>query len=203
MRADELDRQLRKAYLDNSLHETSRDYLGMSGAGECPRSWYWRTVDPIRDERMTWYAFTGYMHEFRLLELLGVKQVRRSLVADFDNRYRGHTDHELPDGTLLEFKSVSWERYLKLFADGKGDWKNRSQCQAYMRHGIFPHAVLIYVARDIPWYAFDFSSPKPFFTIDVWRHEGWMDELDEKAKMVLACIDKGEPPECTCRYCKR
>jgi len=202
MNAAELRAKLLAVYEGSSLYQTNRDYLGMSGVGECPRAWYWRTVEPVPCRWEIWCAWTGYMHEARILELFEAGPMRREVVAEFDKRYRGHTDHEISDGTLIEIKSVSWAKYLRLF-QARGDKRNRAQCQAYMRHGKFPHAILIYVARDIPWEAFSGDVPLPFFTVDVWRDEAWMDELDNKARRLLACIDSQTPPPCTCGRCRR
>jgi len=124
----------------------------------------------------------------------------KELVADFDERYRGHTDYELPDGTLVEIKSTRWDKFVEIVhVKPRGNFRHIAQVQAYMRHGNYSHAILIYVARDMPHRDWEF----PFWCVDVPRDERLMDELDEKAKMILAAIDKGQPPDCTCRYCRR
>ena len=201
MNASELHATLMERYRANSLYETDRHYLGMSGAGECPRKWYWRTVAPIASDAATWFAWAGYTWEARVLELLGVEQQSREIVASFDGHYRGHTDHEMPDGTLVEIKSVSWERYTKLVANQEPTLRNVMQCIAYMRHGGFPHAVLVYVARDIPPSAFSTEIPLPFVEFDVFNNTAMADVLDYKAKIVLTAMDRGEPPACSCGYC--
>ena len=144
------------------------------------------------------------MHEAEIMKLLGGSKRVHELVAPWDKRFRGHTDHELEDGTLLEIKSVTWKLFARMQTNQKPRWKDRSQVQAYMRYGGFPHGILLYVPRDIPPWVWDGkdSTVKPFWCVGVKRNEKWMDELDERARRVLECMDRGEPPACECGHCK-
>lgn len=191
-----------------------RDYVGMSAIGGCPRQSYFRFMDPEPpDDRMNWYAWVGYTFEYAIVDLLkgaGFKfhpdVEQHDLVANFDPRYRGHIDHLLADKTLIEIKSVYWDKYLRLREQGRPEALHYDQCQAYMRHGKFPRAIIIYTPRDIPHREWDDSHRGnflSFWTYDIFRNERRMDELDQKAKAILAAIDCREPPECTCRYCRR
>jgi hypothetical protein len=212
MLAKELKQQLVESFRTHSRHDRFRNYLGMSGIGGCPRQLYFQTIEPIEaDDRLKWYGWTGYLHEAGLKDLLGAHEeavatllggsspVGRELIADFDERYRGHTDYELSDGTLVEIKSTRWDKWIEIKAIKGANPRHIAQVQAYMRHGDYPHAILIYVARDMPHRDWEF----PFWCVDVPRDEWLMNELDEKAKMILAAIDSGRPPDCTCKYCRR
>lgn len=211
MKANEIQEILMGNFRRLSGHEF-RDYLGMSGIGRCPREQYFKVVDlqPAAD-RLTWYGMVGYALEAKVVERLqvdgydDVAQVRRELIAEFDGRYRGHTDHEMPDGTLVEVKTISWRGYLKIWYAGKGKRDHVAQCQAYMRHGGFPHCVLIYTPRDVPHGEWEQAPaiPLPFLTLDVTPDPQAQDRLDEQAKHILSAIDAGKPPRCLCGYCKR
>lgn len=204
MRAAELQEMLTDRFRANSLHRLDRRYLGMSGVGLCVRDWYWSAVDPRPADILTWFAWTGYMHEAAILKFLGGGKFHEmELVAPWDERFQGHIDHQLDDGTLVEIKSVSWKRFVKMQERKKPRWKDRAQAQTYMRYGGFPHAILVYVPRDIPPWAWGEGRQLPFWCVGVKKSERWADELDAKARRVLACMDRGEPPVCECGRCKR
>ena len=210
MNASQVQSLLMTNYRQKSQYAPRRDYLGMSGVGGCPREWYFRAVGDtestqMEKDRMAWYSMVGYALEDAVVKRLGGFQARRSLVADFDSRYKGHTDHELRDGTLIEVKTVYWEKFLTLQDSGVGAEQNVAQCQAYMRHGDFPHAVLVYTPRDIPHNAWTqaYRNSLPFWCADVPRDEAIADRLDGKAKRVLAAMNANVPPMCTCGYCKK
>ena len=199
-----------------------RTYLGMSNAGLCPRAWYWRTTGPrAYDVRMAFYGLVGYALEAAIVRHLGAEvvpakstddgfpiygemliRVNKELTASFDDRYKGHIDHELADGTLVECKSVTWAKFLKL-----QDWKTAAdnhipQVQAYMRHGEYEHAVIIYVPRDIDYNEYRTARQFPFYVVDV-KKDNWLGaRLEVKARKVLAAMDAKEPPQCTCKRCK-
>ena len=216
MQARDLNRSL-AAWMRDPARDKNyeyRNYLGMSGIGNCPRQQYFRYLDPEpADDRMLWYAWAGYTYEAAILDLMvgaGIEfhpdTGQHELIAKYDPRLRGHIDHLLKDRTLIEIKSVYWDKYLRIREQGRPEHSHFDQVQMYLNHGEFPRAVIIYTPRNIPhdeWekrHRGDFLS---FWTYDVYRDEPRMQALDEKAKMILAAIDRGEPPECTCRYCRR
>jgi hypothetical protein len=187
-----------------------RQYLGMSGIGRCQRELYFSLLDshsgqaPSQDDRMQFYNMTGYALEAAVIQRLGVEQVTSEIVAEFDPRFMGHTDHEFADGDLVEIKSMNWKRFSHALATHQPYDPHVCQCQAYMRHGGFPHAVLIYVPRDIPhneWEHTDFELP--FLTFDVFTDRTMQNALDDKARKILRAFDSGIAPRCTCRWCKR
>jgi len=211
MNAKYLKQKLVQGFKETNPHQDYRGYVGMSGIGGCPLDLYRRATATIpRDERLMWYGWTGYLHESAIKNLLGAHRaailtflggavpVGRELIADFDSRYRGHTDHELPDGTLIEIKSTNWRRYQQVQARGP-DPRHVAQVQAYMRHGGYPHAIIIYVARDIFHQEWD---GLPFWCCDVPPDAAIMDILDDRAKAILASIDANTTPACSCGYCR-
>ena len=207
MKADEIALMMHQNYLTDNNAEV-RNYLGMSGIGGCPREQYMRMVNPQPpDERLIWYGFVGYAFEDIVCRWLGGEQDRRTLVANFDSRYRGHTDYSIGN-TLVEIKSVSWTKYCRIWSKREPVQYNVDQCQAYMEHGGFEHCVLIYAPRDIPHREWDnrarFHPPLPFWCVDVFSDENRQRYLDSKAMLILCAVDGHDvPPSCTCGWCKR
>ncbi len=161
--------------------ELPRKYLGMSSIGQCPREQYWNYVNrEPRQPRMAWYSMVGEALETAIVERLGAEQVRRDVVAEFDDWFRGHTDHEMGN-TLIEIKTASFSKYSRLFRSGEPFQPNVDQCQMYMRHGKFDHAVLIYTPRDIAhkrWEENPDIPPLPFWVLDVPPDKLRQDYLD-------------------------
>ena len=215
MRAKALEAKLRME-AGAGLHEY-RNYLGMSGIGGCPREQYFRMTDPEpSDQRLQWYGWTGYLHEAGVkcllgrerdgvLTFLGARGLGRELVADFDGRYRGHVDVELSDGTLVEVKTTGWRKLLQQIKKERAKPRHYDQVQAYLKHGPYARAVVVYVARDIPHMSFYKQGGwlPPFWCVDVEPWPARQEMLDQKAKAILKAVDGGKPPDCACRWCKR
>jgi hypothetical protein len=194
-----------KGQLVNSLREKSgleqhRPYLGMSQISQCPRKLYNEFLNGRRppNDQQHWYCWTGYLHEAAIMSLLGIEPHHAEVAAKFDDRFRGHVDHA-GDGKVLEVKSVTWDRFNRIRDDGRPLREHNEQVQCYLRHGGWKLAVLIYIARDVPHREFD--GP-PFWTFDVLPDPALADKLDEKARGILAAIDRREMPPCECGYCR-
>ena len=186
-----------KAVLNGTLDDfEERDYLGMSAISQCPRRLYNNMVNgrqypSIRTARL---FHEGLLHEhdviMRLLKKgVAVTNLGRELIAPFDGRFRGHIDGEL-DGDLLEIKSVNDERFAMVMDDGPFD-EHCDQVQLYMRYGGYARAMIVYKCRNDG---------------DIWTEEVARDDqrgaiLEEKAKGILAMLDRSEPPRCTCGHC--
>lgn len=174
-----------------------RKYLGMSQIGRCPvviyRNWFTGVDGSNFFHRM---AYTGYMHELDVLTRLreiGVARLdRREMVADFDDRFRGHIDGVTEWGDLLEIKSVSAHKYEMVCYHNRALHEHNDQVQMYMLYGGFRYAWFIYVNRE----SFEHKVIRVPFFRDVAA------KLVEKAKRVLAAIDSGVEPECECGRCQ-
>lgn len=186
--------QLRK----RSRLDAHRAYLGMSQIGRCQAQIY-RTMTLGSDtgdfnHRM---AYTGYMHEWDVLTRLremGLAQLdRRELVADFDERLRGHVDGVTTWGDLLEIKSTSAHKFEMVVYHNRAMHEHNDQAQLYMLYGGWRDTYFVYVNRET------FEHKVMRVSFDQERAA----LLVEKAKRVLAAVDAGEPPACECGRCDR
>lgn len=219
MNARDLKTQLSQALLENSGLEQKRPYLGMSQIGRCPRQLYrmmmeGRSAVEMSDQRH-WYCWTGCLHEAAIADLVvrahyslyllggGLDRRQVEIVAEFDERYRGHVDYEWIDNDgaiyLLEIKSVSWRKFGHIIQARRPGWLHYCQVQAYMRHGQYPRAFIVYLARDVPHREW---RGVPLWVFDVQYNEELAMDLDRKARSILACVDNGNVmPRCECGKC--
>jgi len=205
MDAREAKEKLMDAVRATSPLQTQRQYLGMSQIGRCPQlqyQWFMDSKGPVSD-RMYLNAISGYMYEAKVRELLITAGVvvrnqysqgpvgECELVAPFDERFRGHTDGETRDGDLLEIKSFDREGFDDLIDGQRLPDVYFDQVQAYLRYGRYDRALVIAVQRG----ALD------FWTLSVRRSDLVGARVEEKAKRILAAIDRREPPPCECGRC--
>lgn len=183
------------AYIrNNSGFEPKRAYLGMSHLSECPADLYlaFQEGNTVTEasHRM---AYLGYAIEYIEKDILvkaGVlRSVGREIVAEFDPRVRGHIDGETVDGDLVEIKSVSKVKYDQVEATGKALRSHFGQVQAYMHFGGYKHAEIVYVCRE------DFRH----YVVHVPYVQGVGEQIEAKARRVLAAIDSSRQPPCECR----
>lgn len=176
--------------------QLNRQYMGMSQIDKCPRLlynlWFAGADNSDFSHRM---AYTGYLHEWdvlnRLREMGLAKLDRREVVADFDDRLRGHTDGLTEWGDLLEIKSVSSHKFELVTYHGRVLHEHIGQVQLYMLYGGWRFTWFVYVNRE------SFEHRVVRMAFDNKAAQG----LVEKAKWLLSKIDAGEAPACVCGRC--
>jgi len=184
--------------LNRTLNEhEDRRYLGMSAIGKCARFLYGELVNgrEAPSEKSKRYFHEGYLHERDVIERIAevgvaVEHHNRELIAPFDDRFRGHIDGEI-EGDLLEIKSVDDERFCRVMDSGRPFEEHMDQVQMYMRYGGYVRALLVYKCRNTG----DVLVKK------IERDERRGSALEQKAMAILAAVDAGEPPACTCGHC--
>ncbi len=207
-------RQLKQLYIENlkakSGLEQHRPYLGMSGISQCPRLLYnqftnGRGYQPIQDH---WHCREGYKEQAEALEMLGAINPKGvEVIAEWDARYKGHTDWETPDGDLVEIKSVYWDKFMDIVERRRAERQHYEQVQAYLRHGVWKLAHICYKARDVPqeqWRGDTIATCGgiPVWIVSVGLNREVADRLDAKARMILGAIDRGVAPDCVCGRCR-
>jgi hypothetical protein len=187
------------AYIQrHSNYDPSRDYLGMSGIGRCPRELYDRFLNPSPPTTEAYRgSYLGYLWEDEMKDILEATKVyrpdsERELVAPFDPRFIGHTDGETTSGELLEIKSVNARGLDRVKTEGRVKRDHFLQVQTYMRYGNYRSALVALVCRD----------PLEFHFVYVPAVPSVGEEMERKAKAILAAIDARRRPVCECRYCK-
>lgn len=203
--------------INAGLRDPSRifrdEYLGMSTIGGCPYEAYQSFFDPPETDALRWYNWAGYMIEDSILTMLQMNgleldesRTQEELIADFDDRYRGHVDGVTTDDILLEVKSINWSGFNKVREREQAAPRNYDQVQAYLTHGCYQGAVIIYVCRDVKYYAWtegptwayydrEIGNFIGFYALDIEPDTPRQDYLDNKAKMILAAIDAKTPPQ--------
>lgn len=122
----------------------------------------------------------------RLREVTSVEQVGE-VVAGWDERYWGHVMGSV-GGMLLDVRSVGAQRFDEVMETRQALGPDYDQVQAYMQYGGFEEAMVVYKDRE----------RGRFWPVKVWANADRQAKLDEKARRVLAGVDRGERPECTC-----
>lgn len=179
--------------------EPHRKYLGMSRINDCPLRLYRELMHgrySETTERSALRFLRGDLFEqatILRLHQAGIYQPdsRRECIADFDSRFRGHTDGASVDGDLVEIKSTNHEDFKRIAATHKPMPAHLAQCQMYMRFGAYRHGLLVYVSTE----TYD------HFLLDVDPILRFQETLIDKAKTILAAVDGGAQPVCTCGHC--
>lgn len=182
-----------------SMFEPGRKYLGMSGIHGCPLRLYRELLHGRYGqvgERSTLRSLRGNLYEqvtiLRLTEA-GIYQPasKREVIADFDSRFRGHTDGQTVEGDLVEIKSTNHEDFGRIIESRKPMPAHFAQCQMYMRFGTFQHGLLVYVSTET----------YEHYVLDVYPASRIQEELIAKAHAILDAVDGGPQPQCTCGRC--
>lgn len=198
----DLRRQLCQALEAQSGLEQHRPYLGMSGIGECSRRQYFDYVQGRTDltDRSHWYCWTGYAHEEMVRRLFpdAERSPQLEIISNFDDRFRGHIDDALIGQGIIECKSVSWEKFLRVKQNDQPAFKHEAQVQMYLHYSDWQRAFIIYIARDVPFREW---NGYPLWVFEVLPRPILAGKLELKAKRILAAVDAGHAPACDCGYC--
>lgn len=218
MNSQFIHEELAKVIRKTSGLEQSRGYLGMSSIGRCAREQvtYFLRGRGFQNDRAHQTCKRGYLieGEFKvMLAAAGVLKManpdqlpaladsggivmlgfERELVADFDPRFRGHTDGETEDGELFEIKSMTQDKFERAKMNGRISRDHEAQVQTYMRFGEYERAHVLCISSE----TFDHH------TFTVARNESKGADLEAKAKLILAAIDAQDPlmVPCECGHC--
>ncbi len=191
---------------DHSGLELKRDYLGMSHIGRCARmqyDWFVNGKEHGPTDRAHMNCISGHMFEAKMLDILthaGILALFESkeLVAPFDPRFRGHIDGVTADGELVEIKTFTADAYRRIFRTQVIPVEYVYQIQTYMHYGNLPSTLFVAVSRG------DGSRENDgleFCFLNIRRDDLIGKRIEEKAKLILAAIDAGNPPICECGRC--
>lgn len=188
---------------DHLLHasgfETGRKYLGMSRITECPARLYRECLNGRAhelNEASARRCYRGYLFERDAQQRLAAAGIYlpgsgKEVRADFDERFRGHTDGETTEKDLLEIKSVTNVMFERIQRTRRAMDSHIAQVQLYLRFGGYAHGLIVYIDTET------FRH----YVADVWPNKGEQDRWIAKAAEVLAAIDSGTPPKCICGRC--
>ena len=169
-----------------TAHQSTRKYLGMSqiykGEADILKEMY-QGSPRLEAYQMAIHSLANDFEGIVLkkLEKAGVvvPGSSRGLVADFDERFRGHTKADFVDGAVCDIKSTIEEKLLQIKRDTRVPNAHYVQAQMYMHHGGYDRAIIVYVARDTGLVVcksvkYDARTAQTY---------------NEKAKRILAAID--------------
>jgi hypothetical protein len=185
--------------LEHSRFEPDRKYLGMSGISKCALRLYRECVLGRRAEindQTARRCYRGYLFEEDAHKRLAAARIYRpgsekEILADWDNRFRGHTDGDTPDGDLLEIKSINSEDFARVIHTHRPVPAHFDQVQMYLRYGGYKHALIVYINTE------SFSE----FFAEVNPDRSRQEILISKARSILAALDGGPEPLCSCGRC--
>ncbi len=205
MNSADLERSLISWTAAHSGHDAHRQYIGLSGIGDCPRLIYHRVVHgtPATTEEKLKFAI-GYELERALRERLrGVGVMdwphgNQYLVQSPGGVACGHIDGCLNDGDLVEFKTIAREEWLPyedrtVCDSAPKPWRRiLHQVTAYMHFGGFSRGHVVYLARDTG----------AVRVVPVVVDLRVVREIEETIRTVRAALDSGTPPACRCGRCQ-
>lgn len=184
----------------NSGLDQGRTYLGISKIADCQRRAFREYFNgPTLTPESHVNCFMGYEHERLIMQILISSGIAKSfpddrhkeIVSTIDPRFRGHIDGIATDESLLEIKSVSTKKFIKIMQTGRALYPHFSQVQLYMRYGNFPRALIVYRNRET----------YEHIVIDVPYIPSKALQFEERAKSLLQAIDDNRLPACECGYC--
>ncbi len=196
MNASSLERNLIEWSVLNSGYDEHRNYIGLSGIGDCSlviyRKYFNRTGASAESQLKTRYAYeVEQLIQKRLLDM--GRSIKGYLpgkeISLYDGLVQGHTDGEF-DEDLLEIKTVPLFEHIP--ADGRIPWRPFWQSQAYMLYGNYERSLIIYFGRD---YGI-------FKVFELWRDRRMGDRIMSKVDALVEFVRTKIPPPCDCGKCK-
>lgn len=196
MQARELQERLLEYTVAHSGHDPARDYLGMSQISreedDLLDQLRGKQQEPSREEHLLLDLGHLFTHDIkrRLEEAFkdGEDEVtfdldEQEIVADFDERFRGHADglmHASDQDILLEVKAVTHEKLDQVRNSGRLPRPDYDQIQMYLAHSGLDEAHVIYVGRDTGEIYVHYVKPQKHI----------IDKLNTKAKRILERFDE-------------
>ena len=192
MNGEIFERKLIEFRAAHSGYDEHRNYVGLSGAGDCAREIHRRYVMATpADENARLKTALAYDIEDavrRTLVQMDLYLPSREISA-WDGLVRGHTDGELKTGELIDIKTVPLDEHLPANLPRRVLF----QLNAYMLYAdpSWPRAYAIYVSRE----------SGRIRVLEANRNEGIAARIQMRLEKVMAAIAYHYSPQCDCGRC--
>ncbi len=193
MRTSDLQAELIDWSVKNSGFEPGRDYIGLSGIGDCEVVIYERLrggqragIDEQLKTRISYELEASLIERLKAMNLYQVGET----ISLCNGLIQGHTDGLIAGREVLEIKTLEKAAYFP--GNGVPSRRITWQVQAYMHFLKRPWCHLIYLARDTGG----------IFCLGV-RYDPKMGErIDTKIKRLVTAVKDVQRPRCTCGRCE-
>ncbi len=193
MRTTDLQAELIDWSVKNSGFEPGRDYIGLSGIGDCElviynrlRSGQRASIDEQLKTRISYELQDALIDRFTAMGLYQPGETI-SLVGGL---VQGHTDGLIAGREILEIKTLEKAQYFP----GNGGPSRRItwQVQAYMHFLRRPWTHLVYLARDTGG----------IYCLGLKYDLKMGQKVEHKINRLVLAIKNVEHPRCTCGHCE-
>lgn len=192
--ASQLQADLVDWSVKNSGYEDHRQYIGLSGIGDCERVIYDRVRNGGRAQPVAEHLKTRVSYELeedlvRRLDAMGVYYPGET-ISLHGGLVQGHTDGVIKPSALLEIKTVQREEWLP--KDYRLPNRVYWQVQGYMTFLKRSIAFVVYLARDTG----------AICVVAVKYNPGIGRQVREKVERIVKAVVGFERPGCSCGRCE-
>lgn len=203
MKATEIEQVFETAIRRNSGLDRFRTYVGISQIGNCPCAIALDMRDGVREDTIAHHmSFTGYMHQRALVDALSemgrVIAVDVEVYSTISPLFRGHADVLIQslDGkshALLDIKTTNTKGFENVVKARQAKPAHVDQLMLYMHYMKVAEGFLVYAERDM----------LRLCAVPVQVSLKRVQQLEEKAADILACLEAERLPACTCGRCAK
>lgn len=191
MLSNDFEKNLLSYTVAHSFHEDQRDYIGLSGIGNCDRVIYdgYKNGNHVGDFKKLLHRMAYELEAsliYRISEL-GIYEPGKE-ISLYGGLVQGHTDGFV-NGDLLEIKTIEREEWIPV--PGRLPNKVFYQVQAYLHYLTIDRVHVVYLARDTGAVRVIGISYKPMFG----------KRIEEKLDRIVAAVRNNICPACTCGKC--
>ena len=137
-----------------SQFDPSRNYLGLSGLGHCPKNLYDKFFKGNTFNEQTFRdSYRGYHQEFDIIQMLQITGFARQekpaeiVLPNAPSLYgisvKGHPDAVAFNGAVIEVKAPKREKFDRILKEKKLPMDWFSQGQAYMFYGGYKYCYFV------------------------------------------------------------
>ena len=178
-----------------------RPYLGMSQLDRCPALVYDQMTGNGHEtgvlQAMAFYDSQVHKRDLiARLNAVGMYAPIEEIVAPWDDRFRGHPDGQVvtqSSRAVLQIHTMVGDKFEELREHGYPRQAHYYQVQLYMLYGGLGEACILYKCRETG----------RVWPIAVVAQRSVQEDLEGRARRLLAAVDANRKPTCVCGRCNR
>jgi hypothetical protein len=193
MKTNDLQAELVDWSVKNSGFEAGREYIGLSGIGDCEMEIYDRlrngqraSIDAQLKTRISYEMESALVERFKAMGLYQPGET----ISLHGGLVQGHTDGLIAGREILEIKTL--EKAVFFPSAGVPSRRITWQVQAYMHYLKRPWCHVVYLARDTGG----------IFCLGVKYDPRLGERIDAKVRLLVKAVKMVQRPRCTCGHCE-